>query len=270
MRVIALWSLLAACRYTGASHPGEASGVQIVGAAFAKEYAKPHARRLELPFELGSAGTSGTALILDYLALATAAGATYVSELGIAIQFRIDGRVMECRSQVIVEDGVDDVPARPPASATVDDPVYATTVAPWRPAAIAADVVDPELVCERHAQPVAQTVPEHASRTDAETWRLINHGEMPMHRDQIIEWTTTCSYRPTPRHVVRYAHFLAAKLAPVDWPRIARVFSPWHLHEAAPECHPVAGAGPLHHHITGLLHVTGSLGHEPLPDVMAR
>ena len=276
MRLAVAVLLIVGCGPT-AQHPADVAGVRITGSAFAKSYARPR-MVLRVRAAYDPAGLNGTELALRFLDAAQARGATYVSEIAVVIQLVHDGVPVECRSTLIVEDGQDDrrapaPPAPPPApEESSDEPIYTTSISPWRPESVVADVDDRDLICKKEAKQVLVTRPKYATRFDAEVPRYIAPGEMPMVDDAVVVWFDRCHLSPARRRVQRYAHYIAAKFQPIDWRRVGRDFSDWKLREAAPECHrfaPAPGA-PMRRWIEGRLYDVGSLARTKWADISTR
>jgi hypothetical protein len=226
-----------------------------------------------VPFELDPDGSSGDAIVLDYLREAEASGARYASDLAIELQFLYHGEPMECVSEIVLEDRAAPVaPASPPPAAEEPAPdEYTTTVKPWRPAEVTLWVTDRELACTKHAHQVIVDEPRYESRFDIEVKEPIAPGAMPIDQRAKIVWTDDCHLESKYREVHRYAHFVATKFTPPDWDRIARAYAEAHLVEQPPECHRFqrAAGTPLRQMIRGTLHYVGELGREKYPRALA-
>ena len=260
MRLGACLIAIAACHPT---FPENAPSLKITDAAFGAQHSKrtvPYA----MPFELDPTGSNGTALVLAYLHGAEDAGARYVSDLAIALQFTYRGKPMECVSHVALEH-LTPVPAPGPPAAPIEP--FTTMVTPWRPDEVKAAVTDRDLACTKHGQHVMSVEPDFETRYDVTVPRKLQPGYMPTHEEMTIVWTDECVLVDNHHIVRRYAHFIATKFTPPDWARITREFSDWKLIEQPPECHTferVAGA-PLHQAIRGTIHFTGENGKAKYP-----
>ncbi len=265
---------LGACSYV-AVFPQERPGVRIADAKFGRAYSK-RTERVEVPFALAPRGVNATVLVLKYLDAARAAGAKYVSDLSISLEFWHDGIAVECVSTMVIDDGRPRRPvtaAIPIATAPPPDTVeYTTDIAAWSPATVEAKVDDRELVCRKEIDLVNSMEPRYASRHDIDAWRYIAPGQMPMdHVGRAVE-VERCGIETQRKAVRRYAHYVAAKLTPVDWTRIARDYSDWPLMEGPPVCHEIdLSRRAPRHGINGNFHFVGSLGRTAkVPDALAR
>lgn len=261
---------VAACGGVRGAAPAAPGKVELVDAAAATKYSRYH-QHVEVPFDLDRAGISGTALALGFLQGAQARGASYVSDLSIAIDFEHAGVPVECVTTIIVG-----APAHPagedaaPAPVAPADDIYSTTVRPWQPDVVTATVDDREPVCKKHGHQVIGMVPDYESRFDVTVARYIAPGEMPMHQEAQIVWTEDCTLASVHHTVRRYAHLVAARVTPVDLARIGREFASSPLTESPPVCHKLAAGEQPHQRITGDVHYLGGIGPaSQLPDIVA-
>lgn len=272
MRATLLMIAIHVSACTQVQFPADSPNVRITRAAFAREYSRTTKLRV-VTFELDPRGISGTALMQNFLDEAQQLGARYVSDLAIALQFRVNGAATECVTQVTVETGepVPAPPAQPPVAADPDE--YSTEVTPWRPPVIDTWVTDAELVCTKQLAWAVNRRPRYASRHDVEVGEYIEPGAMP--HDRVIETTPVeqCHVEPRRRFAHRYEHFVAARFVPVDWERIAKRYTDWRLTEQPPVCHQLRDAKPntkLIHRISGHLHFIGSLGRTSQPEILTK
>lgn len=269
------WALVVAiiggCGGVRGAAPAAAVGrVQLVDAADATRYSRSH-QHLELPFELDPAGTSGTALALDFLQTVQAYGAAYVSDLAIAIHFTHAGDPVECVSTIVVgaKPEVGAGSGAPPPAAASDDDIYSTTVRPWQPEVVTATVDDREPVCAKHGHQVIVDKPKYDSRFDVEVARYIEPGAMPIEHTTEVVWTEDCTLEPVHRTVQRYAHYVAARVAPIDLDRLG-AFATAPLSESEPVCHKLAAGEKPRQRIIGDVHFMGGVGPaSQLPDLVA-
>ncbi|HEV7556375.1 MAG TPA: hypothetical protein VGO00_13000, partial [Kofleriaceae bacterium] len=151
-----------------ATRPLEARNatLSITDGTFAREHAVA-TKHTRLPFAFDVTGVNGTQLMREFLGYAEQRGARYASDLSITLQMIHDGTAIECVSRVMLDDGM-------PHVAVADDPppadgsdTYTTTIRPWHPDQIKAQVDEHDLVCEKHAHQVLVHEPKVADRFDA-------------------------------------------------------------------------------------------------------
>jgi hypothetical protein len=213
--------------------------------------------------------------VLGFLEKASAGGARYVSDVSIVLQVVHAGVPVECVSRIAIDDGHRAPAPPPPAEEPAAEGEYSTTVRPWHPELVTAWVLDRDYVCKKVGHQVVVPTPQYQDPYDAEVPRYIEPGQMPTRREGQIVWTDDCHYEPARRQVTRYGHFVAARFAPVELPRIAAQYSEYKLVEEPPECHQIP-AGKMQQRIEGELYFAGPLTDakipvpEPLPPAPVR
>jgi hypothetical protein len=245
------------------SFPAPAPSLRFASAEVAREHAMS-SKRVALPFDLDRTGVSGTALVLGFLDHANAVGARYVSDVSIVIQVVHAGVPVECVSRIAIDDG-HRAPTPPPAP---EEPAaegeYSTTVRAWQPERVTTWVLDRDYVCKKVGHQVVVPTPKYDDPYDAEVPRYIEPGQMPTRRESQIVWSDDCHYEPARRQVTRYGHFVAARFAPPELPRIAAKYSDDKLVEEPPECHQIP-PGKMQQRIEGELHFAGPLTDTKIP-----
>ena len=238
MRGIMLAMLAAAC---GGSSMGP--GMRLTNPQFGADHAR-RSQRFALSFELAPGGTSGTAVVLEYLRSAEARGPRYISDLAIVLQLRHDGAPVECVSKLMVEDGA-------PRAAWESSER-------GRPAQIRAHVADRELVCKGQERLVTGKAAKHDNRYDAAAPAPVMQQGHRVEDVAEVAWDDECKLITVERDVERYAHFVEARFTPPDLVRIQRQYSDWQLREAPPLCRPLelAPGAPLVQHVEAQLHFT--------------
>jgi hypothetical protein len=251
--------IVAACGAPAPSFPAPAAGptTRIAPTELARSHATS-STHVALPFELDRTGVSGTALVLGFLERASAGGARYVSDVSIVLQVVHAGVPVECVSRIAIDDGHRAPPPPPVAEEPAAEGEYSTTVRPWHPELVTAWVLDRDYVCKKVGHQVVVPTPQYQDPYDAEVPRYIEPGQMPTRRESQIVWTDDCHYEPARRQVTRYGHFVAARFAPVELPRIAAQYSEYKLVEEPPECHQIP-AGKMQQRIEGELYFAGEL-----------
>jgi hypothetical protein len=209
------------------------------------DWARAHSNRVAhtaLPFEFIPAGINGTQLMLQFLGNAEERGAHYASNLAIILQMTHNGGTVECVSKVILDDGKPHEPPPPDAAAetTPTDEVNTTTIHPWHPAQVTAQVDDHVFVCARKAETIAAVQPVMNDEYQAEQKRFEGFVEIPKAMIVTSEWRDSCHLEPRHREVTRYEHFVAAHFEPPDWTKLASAFADRKLIELPPECHQIA------------------------------
>jgi len=212
-------------------------------------YAKAHSnvtKHTALPFEFLREGVDGTQLMVQFLGIAEEKGAHYASNIQIIVQLMRNGSTVECVSKVVLEG------SEPPATEvtsrdeTSSDAVGTTTIHPWRPDLVTAQVDDHDYKCETNASDVAVVYnvadPMEANfMPDQKRLHYINTPASP----QLVtaDWADSCQLVTKHRQVQRYEHFVAAHFQPPDWDKLTKVFASRKLVELAPECHEIASSG---------------------------
>jgi hypothetical protein len=252
--------LAVACARSTSTFPARKLGLRITSAEFARKNSY-HALHVDLPFQVAQHGVNGTALVVGYLQKMQELGALYVSDLRYALQMRHNGTPVECVSRIHLVDDVPPPSAEPtPANGAPagDDgePVYSTTVKPWKPGTSDQWVVDRDYKCKKHATQVVTEEPKYENSYSAEVRRYIPPGGMPIEDTPHIVYYDECALEPQKKLVHRYEHFLAAHFAPPDLAFVAKRYAEKALVEDEPLCHEITVAPnqPLRHHITADVH----------------
>jgi len=214
-------------------------------------YAKAHAsyvRHTALPFKFLRGGVDGTQLVIQFLSMAEARGGAYASNLAIVVQMMHDGSPIECVSKVVLE-GTPEDPGVAPANDPDSDAIGSTTLRPWHPDLVTAQVDDHDYKCERHATPLVYADHGHgggdAMQADYSPGRKrIFYINTPLDPEIVTaDWEDKCDLVTKHRKVERYEHYIAAHFQPPEWDRLSPIFASRKLVELAPECHSVVATG---------------------------
>jgi hypothetical protein len=212
--------------------------LQITDGAWARAHANRTAHTA-LPFAFIPEGVNGTQLMLQFLGNAEERGAHYASNLAIILQMEHDGSTVECVSKVILDDGkphdapAADAPAAPPTEENT------TTIRPWHPGQITAQVDDHAFLCARTAESIAAVQPQMSTPYEAEVKDYYGVDEIPLAMIVTSAWQDSCHLEPRHHEVMRYEHFVAAHFEPPDWTKLASAFAHHKLIELPPECHQI-------------------------------
>jgi len=225
--------------------PVSESWLEVTDAAYAKAHAS-YVKRTALPFEFLREGVDGTQLVIQFLGMAEAKGGAYASNIAIVVQMTHDGSPIECVSKVVLEGTPASASARSAGDGDDGDAAGSTTIRPWHPDLVTAQVDDHDYKCERHATPVAFTqnsddAMEANYMADQKRIFMINTPLDP----HIVsaDWEDKCELVTQHREVKRYEHFVAAHFQPPEWDKLSPIFASKKLVEMPPECHAVVATG---------------------------
>lgn len=212
-----------------------------------------------LPFE-GEA--DGTKLISDFLTAADTAGATYVADLAIFLQTTIDGRAVECRTDVDPETVTETrtVPGRH-ETVSVNKPVQRmVTESEYRCKPVtkmeSRTHTEYEQRCATRSHPVSKTRTVYRSEYDyySKSTRSVPHTEYytdyesryECHSEPVTKTrmesvsSTECSSEMVTRMVTRFEFQLESKYIPPRLEQITRQ----RLKESEPACYVLEDSGP--------------------------
>jgi len=225
--------------------PVSESWLEVTDPAYAKAHAS-YVKRTALPFEFLREGVDGTQLVIQFLGMAEAKGGAYASNLAIVVQMAHGGAPIECVSKIVLEG----TPASPSAAAANDpdsDAIGSTTIRPWHPDLVTADVDDHDYKCERHATPVAFVNSGGGDAMEADynaDQKRVFQINTPLDPHIVTaDWEDRCELVTQHREVKRYEHFVAAHFQPPEWDKLSPIFASKKLVELPPECHAVVATG---------------------------
>jgi len=233
MRAIGL-ILLAGCYLplqSGYEHE-KVHGIEIIPASVAEE------KRLvgrPLVVELG-AKQDGTKAIVDFLARARGLGASYVSDLGIALRVERDGRPVECWTRIVPES------TQVPTSYTVVAPGTGMTRTRYVMRPVTQYVTENQYRCHTVLRPVSRMETTYTTQYDymSHTTRTVPTTQYVSH----LESQQECSSQPVSHMVTRYENQLELEYVPPRLDTIAGSYTQWQLRETEQECAVLeAGAG---------------------------
>jgi hypothetical protein len=221
-------------------------------------YAREHAHRTAhtaLPFAFTPGGVNGTQLILQFLGTAETKGARYASDLAIVMQLTHNGQTVECVSKIVIDDSK---PPAPVPEAAPTDGENTTTIHPWHPDKITAQVDDHDFVCARKGDEISAVWPQMETDYMADDLRLDDLPPAAPARIATSSWHDDCHLQSAHRTVTRYEHFVAAHFEPPDWTKIGKAFAERPLIELPPECHEIATPAHTVQRIEGDLSYDGN------------
>jgi len=219
--------------------PRDGAWIEIAEARFAKTHSNV-TKHTALPFDFIRDGVNGTQLMLQFLDTAEGKGAKYASNIAIVLQMEHDGATIECVSKIVPEGTPPPIAAKPDA-APADDEVGTTTIRPWIPNLVTANVVDHKFVCETVAERPEGTTSAMEGTYLADQQHLGREYNTPAGVVAVTaDWHDACRLDKQQHEVTRYEHYVVSHFEPPDWAKLGRVFGGIKLVELPPECHAIA------------------------------